>query len=115
MKRLICIAITALAPAAWAAPEDSYAGQQHREIKSLSVEERADLLAGRGMGLAKAGELNGYPGPRHVLDLAAQLSLSTNQRTATEAVFSKMQTRAKELGAEIIEAEQALDRAFAAG
>jgi hypothetical protein len=40
-----------------------YAGLQARPIKSLSAEQIADLKAGRGMSLALAAELNGYPGP----------------------------------------------------
>src|ERR1043166_1905183 len=42
-----------------------YAGQQSREIKSLSDQEIDGLKNARGLGLAKAAELNGYPGPRH--------------------------------------------------
>lgn len=38
----------------------SYAGQEQREIKSLSAEDVQSLLTGKGMGLAKAAELNGY-------------------------------------------------------
>src|SRR5712692_7148759 len=38
-------------------------GQEGRAIKSLSAEETADLLAGRGMGAARAAELNHFPGP----------------------------------------------------
>ena len=53
-----------------------YAGQEERTVKTLSDEERRALLNGQGMGLAKAAELNHYPGPRHVLDLAAPLQLS---------------------------------------
>src|SRR5947208_295022 len=48
-----------------------YAGQQARSIKSLSAEDVAALLKGEGMGMAKAAELNGYPGPVHVLTLAS--------------------------------------------
>ena len=47
-----------------------YAGMQARPIKALSEQQVADLAAGRGMGLALAAELNGYPGPSHVLELA---------------------------------------------
>jgi hypothetical protein len=47
-----------------------YADQQTRSIKSLSEEDIAALLNGEGMGMAKAAELNGYPGPKHVLTLA---------------------------------------------
>ena len=39
-----------------------YAGMQSRPIKALSEQQVADLQAGRGMGLALAAELNGYPG-----------------------------------------------------
>jgi len=51
-----------------------YVGQEQREIKSLSPDEVKDYLAGKGMGLAKAAELNHYPGPAHVLELASQLN-----------------------------------------
>ena len=34
------------------------------------------------MGLALAAELNGYPGPSHVLELADKLELSAEQRAA---------------------------------
>jgi len=53
-----------------------YSGLQQRSIKSLSDEQMADLRAGRGMGLALAAELNGYPGPAHVLELADKLELT---------------------------------------
>jgi hypothetical protein len=44
-----------------------------RPIKALSAEQIADLKAGQGLSLALAAELNGYPGPRHVLELGKQL------------------------------------------
>jgi hypothetical protein len=40
-----------------------YAGMQTRPVKALTEQQLADLKAGRGMGLALAAELNGYPGP----------------------------------------------------
>ena len=52
------------------AADAPYAGQQARAIKSLSDEDIAALLKGEGMGMAAAAELNGYPGPAHVLQLA---------------------------------------------
>jgi hypothetical protein len=60
-----------------------YAGQQKREIKALSEAEVSAYLDGRGMGLAKAAELNGYPGPAHVLDLAEKLQLTPQQQGTT--------------------------------
>jgi Spy/CpxP family protein refolding chaperone len=65
------------------------------------------------MGLAKAAELNGYPGPAHVLEHADALQLSSQQRLATEALMQRHKAEAKALGRLVVEAEQALDRAFA--
>ena len=98
-----------------AAPPSPYAGQQSREIKALSDGEIDDLLNGRGMGLAKAGELNGYPGPIHVLDLAAELQLTPEQRQAVAGIRDRMSAAAKPLGGEIVERERTLDRQFASG
>jgi Spy/CpxP family protein refolding chaperone len=103
----------ALAPLAHAASPSPYAGQQSREIKALSSAEQADLLAGKGMGLAKAAELNGYPGPAHVLELAADLALSAEQRARTQAVWQAMDARAKAIGQQVIDAERELDALFA--
>jgi Spy/CpxP family protein refolding chaperone len=92
-----------------------YAGQDKRDVKALSETEIADLLAGRGMGLAKAAELNGYPGPMHVLEHAAALDLSDEQRRAVEAIRARMSAAAQALGREVVAAERALDAAFVEG
>jgi hypothetical protein len=93
--------------------QSPYAGQEGRGIKSLSPDEVRKLLDGDGMGLAKAAELNGYPGPKHVIELAGPLQLTPAQLAATEATFRKMRSRAKEIGARIVQREQALDALFA--
>jgi Spy/CpxP family protein refolding chaperone len=103
----------ALATLAHATSPSPYAGQQAREIKALSSVEQADLLAGKGMGLAKAAELNGYPGPAHVLELAADLGLSAEQRQRTQAVWQAMDARARTLGQQVVDAERELDTLFA--
>jgi len=113
LRAALCCAVVLLALPARASSPSPYVGQEAREIKALSPEEISDYLSGRGMGLAKAAELNGYPGPAHVLELAAQLGLTPEQRAATEALFQKMQQRAMALGRELVEAEGALDRLFA--
>ena len=110
----LIVLVWALAAGA-APPVSPYAGQESRAIKARSAQEIEDLLAGRGMGLAKAAELNRYPGPRHVLELADQLVLSAAQRAETEQIFEAMQAEASRLGAEIVAAERALDARFAAG
>jgi Spy/CpxP family protein refolding chaperone len=104
------IAAVAALPVSAAPP---YPGLEGRKIKALGTEEVEALRAGRGMGLALAAELNGYPGPRHVLEHADALALSDRQRTETERLFREMQARAVLLGKRIIEEEVALDRLFA--
>jgi Spy/CpxP family protein refolding chaperone len=100
---------------AMAAQPSPYAGQESRAIKALSDSEIDDLVNGRGMGLAKAGELNGYPGPIHVLDMGAELDLTQEQRSALAAIKERMSAAAKPLGSEIIARERALDEQFASG
>jgi len=90
-----------------------YAGLQQRAVKALSDQEVADLRTGRGMGLALAAELNGYPGPFHVLELADRLELTSDQRQAVRHLFDRMKAEAVPLGEKLIEQEGALDRAFA--
>ena len=65
-------------------PTTPYVGQQQREIKALSAADIKMYLEGHGMGLAKAAELNHYPGPRHVLDSATELKLSHEQFIKTQ-------------------------------
>jgi len=114
MARLLVLSVALIVlPAAAQTPPAPYAGQQQRAIKALSPEETRDLAEGRGMGLAKAAELNGYPGPLHVLELANELRLTASQRATTEALYQRMQGEARRLGAAILTAEQELDRRFA--
>ena len=65
------------------------------------------------MGFAKAAELNGYAGPKHVLELAGELDLTAEQRTRTQALFASMQTKAVALGRQLVDEERKLDRLFA--
>ncbi len=90
-----------------------YAGEQMRSIKALSENDIAGLLAGQGAGLAKAAELNGYPGPAHTLELKVPLGLTAEQLLATEALMAAHKARARELGAALVDAERQLDTLFA--
>ena len=91
----------------------AYAGFEARAIKALSDSQIADLRAGRGMGLALAAELNGYPGPLHVLELAEKLMLSTEQRERIQGLTLAMQQETIVIGNEFITAEAVLDGLFA--
>jgi Spy/CpxP family protein refolding chaperone len=81
-------------------------------VASVSAEEQKDFLDGRGMGLARSAELNGHPGPMHVLELADELGLTPEQRRQVEAAFRRMKVQAKALGVAYIDAEKAVDQAF---
>jgi Spy/CpxP family protein refolding chaperone len=108
------LAFAPLALSASAAPPASpYVGQEARDIKSLSPEDINAYLSGKGMGLAKTAELNGYAGPSHVLDLASQLTLTPEQRARTESLFASMASKATSLGRALVEEERKLDRLFA--
>jgi len=86
------------------------------EIRGLSEREIEDLRSGRGMGLARAAELNGYPGPRHLLEAfeAGQLHLSPEQLGMVRQLFETMSREARRLGDLILREEQALETAFRA-
>ena len=78
--------------------QQPYAGLQERSIKTLSEQQIADLNAGRGMGLALAAELNGYPGPIHAIELAAQLHLSPDQVSKLKALYEAMKAETIPIG-----------------
>lgn len=90
-----------------------YAEMKDRAIKALSEQQVADLKAGKGMGLALPAELNGYPGPIHVLEFADQMNLTGEQRQRTSELFRNMKDEAVPLGERLIESEAGLDRLFA--
>jgi len=90
-----------------------YVADRARAIKALAPDEITGLLEGHGMGLARAAELNDYPGPLHVLELADELQLSEMQREEVERIRVEMQATAQTLGAQIVEMEQHLDALFA--
>jgi hypothetical protein len=118
MKRLAFLAVVGLSfsidvGATNTTQAASYAGQESREIKALSAEDVQAYLSGKGMGLAKAAELNGYPGPSHVLALSLQLNLTAEQKKLTAAQFAAMEESAVTYGRPLVEEERRLDQMFA--
>lgn len=108
------LAAALILTASAASAQTPYAGMQTRPIKALSPQQVGDLQAGRGMGLALAAELNGYPGPSHVLELADKLGLSAEQRAGVQQLFDAMKREALPVGAQLLAQETELDRQFAA-
>lgn len=93
--------------------KSQYAGEEKREIKSLSEADIAELKNGSGWGLAKAAELNGVPGPAHLLEMKDEIALSAEQVRAVQDLYHKMKQQAIPLGLELIEIERELNNHFA--
>ena len=121
MKRLAALPALLLATAALAenghypAPGQPHGGLETRAVKALSPGETEALLTGQGFSQALTAELNGYPGPRHLLDLAGALGLTGKQQAQVAALFDAMRQEAAALGRSVVRAERRLDRAFAEG
>lgn len=117
MKRFIAalLACAGLISPSAIASDQPYAGQEDRGISTLSADDIRAIKAGEGWGLAKPAELNGWPGPRHVLDAADALSLTADQHARVEAIFTDMRAKAIKTGADYLAAEAALDTAFRSG
>jgi Spy/CpxP family protein refolding chaperone len=90
-----------------------YAGEEARRIKSLSEQDIDELRNGRGWGLAKAAELNGMPGPLHLLEMREAIGLTPEQAAAIEALYQRMKAQAVTLGERLIALERDLNDAFA--
>ena len=78
----VVISFVILFSSSTSAEEDyksKYVGQEHRTIRSLSPDDIDELKKGGGWGLAKAAELNGVPGPAHVLEMKDEIHLTDEQ------------------------------------
>ncbi len=104
-----------LAVTATFAQQQGYEGQQNREIKALSTDEVKQYLSGAGMGYAKPAELNRFPGPMHVLELADKLELTREQRARTKVLMDDHKAEARRIGAKRVESERAIERLFRSG
>jgi LTXXQ motif family protein len=111
--RFLVATLTVVILSGSAMGQQPYAGFQSRPIKTLSDQQIADLNAGRGMGLALAAELNGYPGPIHAIELAEQLHLSPDQVSKLRILFEAMKAETIPLGASLISQERQLNDSFA--
>ena len=114
-KYIAALFIAFLSLACGAEKLSPYVGEENRKIKSLSRAEVDGYLSGKGMGFAKVAELNGYPGPKHVLDLSKELNLTAKQISKSKDLFDAMQSEAKILGADLVEKEKQLDQLFSNG
>jgi Spy/CpxP family protein refolding chaperone len=65
--------------------------------------------------MAFAADKNGYPGPRHVLELKQRLRLTPAQEARTQALLEEMFGQSRPASARLLEAERRLERLFAGG
>ena len=89
-----------------------YSGQENRTIKSLSADDIAELKRGDGWGQAKAAELNGVPGPQHLLQMKNEIGLNEMQYSAINEVYQQMKSQAVLQGERLIALEQHLGSGF---
>ncbi len=109
---LLALSGPAMAQHGGPGPAQPYADLDNRIVSSLSLEELDGLRAGQGLSLALPAELNGYPGPVHVLELAARLMLTPEQTGRTRELVAAMRAETIGLGHAVITAETRLDLSF---
>ncbi|HLE47761.1 MAG TPA: Spy/CpxP family protein refolding chaperone [Candidatus Thermoplasmatota archaeon] len=90
----------------------SYPDLLESPIRGLSLEQISSLENGSGSGLALPAELNGYPGPKHILEFQEELGLNDTQRQQITALFDSMRAEAKAGGQRVLAAYRALDQWF---
>lgn len=93
--------------------QSKYIEQQSRVIKSLSSDDILQLEGGKGWGLAKAAELNGMPGPIHLLQMKNKIALSKTQERKIRILFKKMKIQVIPLGKKLVALEKNLNESFA--
>ncbi len=110
---LLSVALSTQMALAQQSHVSKYLGQENRQIKSLSQSDINELRKGAGWGLAKAAELNGVPGPLHILEMAEKINLTTEQKSKIEAIYQGMKAKAIRLGNRLIDKETQLNEQFA--
>ena len=111
----ILLVLICLLPACAVNHSSEYVGEEHRAIKSLSADDIRELSEGGGWGLAKAAELNGVPGPAHILEMASAIKLTPTQQVEIEKTYQQMSSEAISLGNQLIQLEATLNTHFADG
>lgn len=109
---LACLAFVTVPAQAETKSHSQYGGQENRDIKSLSPADIDELQSGSGWGLAKAAELNGVPGPAHLLELKDEIPLTQEQVATITETYQLMQARAIEQGETLIRLERELEQGF---
>lgn len=112
---VLCLLVTPVPAPAQQQAVSPHADSARRQIAALSEEDLVQLRSGQGWGLALPAELNGVPGPTHLLELAAEIRLSAEQIAELTRIRDGMRKDAVEAGDRFIASERALNDAFVGG
>ena len=96
-------------------PHQPYAGQEQPSVSSLAAADLNALKKGQGWGLANPAELNGYPGPIHVLKLVERLELIKAQISQVRAIYTKTNANARHISKAFVNSEVEPDALFKTG
>ena len=107
----ILLALAVGVGAAQHAPSSAVPASHHACLD----EERQAIEKGEGFGMALAADRNGYPGPKHILELKTELALTPEQEKEVQALFYEMHAEALAVGKKLLDKEAALERLFASG
>lgn len=91
------------------------ASKQETDHHAFLKLEREALEKGQGFGMALAADRNGYPGPKHILELKEPLKLTPRQEAAVTELMAGMKEKALARGREILAAEERLEEMFRSG
>lgn len=113
----MCMPVHAADPVeqARAARHAAEAAKEGIGIPALSEGQMNAYLDGRAMWMASVAELNRYPGPRQVLELAEKLELTAKQQQAIVELHEETHPELVRLGKQLIAQEQRLNRIFVWG
>lgn len=93
----------------------AYVSLLDTEIRGLDQETIEGYLTGKGLGQALPAELNGYPGPRHTIDMAEEMELTEEQLAQVQSLFDDMLSKAISLGEQYLLAVAELEMGFRNG
>lgn len=111
---LLCCAVIVSTSITFAQGKRAVPEKNESKIKTLSSEQINGYLNGEEMEMARVAELNHYPGPRQILDLAEKLRLSSRQVEQVADIVERIQDEAMRLGRLIVEREEMLNKMFEA-
>lgn len=84
-------------------------------LSGVSEQEKEMLLKGSGLGAGMIAMMNGYPGPKHVLEMGDELELTAAQRESIGTIYGKVKAESVKLGTELVEKDEALAALFTTG